>query len=520
MADNDFNFENKDSEEQIANSTEADPFYVPTKAVTSYNFFEQLKVGRNLTITGLVTLGVGTVSFGLTAVNSSINSPKVADTPTQLQEEKNKDELIAQLKEKHSLGTALSSQKQQLEESQENQRTVKKEPAPKSLNNSEIEVEKVKPPQTVEPTPIKTKQAPVIIQERPKPIAVSQPEVVEIKPPPVAPSAPVIPKAPTPPQLRVQSVSQSEKDNPYKKWEQAAQTARISVSTANEAPVEQVSQEPRPEQESKAVLTSYPTTNSEVLAPEPVAPNTQPIEKVRIVKVLTSVKKATPPKRVKPANNHNPVRFWQQAANYGNAVYTPKTPMSKTPQQPKQRAVQVAASYPAEKPRSKVIKKTTNPERAKRLVRLRHRLKNRSLAKSNFKPQKRLQIKTVSAMEEASQPINAEVAKGYGLFLNFRQLAEEVTGVLVGDPTAITFHHNNGFVFIRQIKPINFLGITRSRGGGTQLVVLTNSQYGTKQYVFHLTPVNEKVSYSGIVLKPNQQQLIQPQPTSNFTKTI
>lgn len=119
---------------------------------------------------------------------------------------------------------------------------------------------------------------------------------------------------------------------------------------------------------------------------------------------------------------------------------------------------------------------------------------------------------------EARQPIDAEVAKGYGLFINFRQLGEEITGVLVGDPTQITFHHNNGFVFIRQIKPINFPGITRSGDGGTQLVVLTNSEYGAKQYVFRLIPVKGSTHYAGIVIKPNQQKLIQP--SSNFTNTI
>ena len=262
-----------------------------------------------------------------------------------------------------------------------------------------------------------------------------------------------------------------------------------------------------------------PVVTQELPTPTYTPPSPPPVEKVRIVKeVATPVKKTTKPKALKPTQNPNPVRFWQQAANYGYTAYTPKT-ASKASKQPNQRAVQVAASYPVIKARRKVNKKTTDPEKARRVVRLLHRLKPHSLAKSNFKTQKRLQIKTVSAME-AAQPINAEVAKGYGLFINFRQLGEEITGVLVGDPTQITFHHNDGFVFIRQIKPINFPGITRSRDGATQLVVLTNSEYGAKQYVFRLMPVKGNTRYSGIVLKPNQQRLIQPQPNSDFTNTI
>jgi hypothetical protein len=293
------------------------------------------------------------------------------------------------------------------------------------------------------------------------------------------------------------------------------------VKPTPKSPVEAevpIPKQPEPVAETVEVKAPPPTLPQEPQAPIyiPPDPKPQPIEKERIVKVSTPVNNATPPITVKPTKNPNPVRSWQQVANYGFASYTPKTAISKTPQQSKQRAVQVTASYPAQKARSKVIKKTYALTKEQRI---RRHLKNNSLAKSHFKPQKRLQIKSVSAME-AMQPINAEVGKGYGLFINFRQLEEEVTGVLVGDPTAITFHHNNGFVFIRQIKPINFPAITRSADGGTQLVVLTNSQYGSKQYVFRLIPVDKTATYSGIVLKPNQQRLIQPQPTSDFTNTI
>lgn len=246
----------------------------------------------------------------------------------------------------------------------------------------------------------------------------------------------------------------------------------------------------------------------------PPTPKIQPTP--RAVPTHTPVKKATKSKTEKAVKNPNPPQIWQQTANVGLASYTANRPVTNTRRQPAQAAVQVAASLPVQKPRSKVIKKTYALTKAQRI---RRHLKTNSLAKSNFKTQKRLQIKTVPATE-ATQPIQAEVARGYGLVINFQPTGEQITQTWISDPSKIVFKARNGVVFVRQIEKLDFPAITRSTDGGTQLVVLTNSQYGSKQYVFRLMPVNGNARYSGIVLKPNRARLIQPQPTSDFTNTI
>lgn len=142
-------------------------------------------------------------------------------------------------------------------------------------------------------------------------------------------------------------------------------------------------------------------------------------------------------------------------------------------------------------------------------------------------------VKEISVVQ-AQNSLDLEVSQGYGLTISFQKTEEKITQVWLADPSQIVFstnakncskNDNNSpranseiyscqgganVIFLRQIQPINFPNLTRSNDGGTQLVVLTKSREGQKQYVFRLLPVQETPEYTSIVLNPSQ---IEQQPT-------
>lgn len=113
-----------------------------------------------------------------------------------------------------------------------------------------------------------------------------------------------------------------------------------------------------------------------------------------------------------------------------------------------------------------------------------------------------VQVRKVSS-QKAQNGISLQVAKGYGLTINFQQTGEQITQSWLSDPSGIVFKVQNGVVFIRRIKPIKFPGITRNKDGSTQLVVLTTSQRGHNQYTFKLVPTETNPEYTSVVLVPD-----------------
>ena len=142
-------------------------------------------------------------------------------------------------------------------------------------------------------------------------------------------------------------------------------------------------------------------------------------------------------------------------------------------------------------------------------------------------------VKEISVIQ-AQNSLDLEVSEGYGLTISFQKTGEKITQAWLADPSQIAFSTNAknsskndsnppgansdiyscqggaNVIFLRQIQPINFPNLTRSSDGGTQLVVLTKSREGQKQYIFRLLPVQENPEYTSIVLNPSQSE---QQPT-------
>lgn len=128
------------------------------------------------------------------------------------------------------------------------------------------------------------------------------------------------------------------------------------------------------------------------------------------------------------------------------------------------------------------------------------------------------QIKQVS-MNQAQTGISLKVSKGYGLTISFQKTGEKIYLTSLGNISRFTIStdatdcskNNNcktsaSVIFLRQIEPLSFPNMTESSDGSTQLVVLTSSQNGQKQYIFKLIPTELKPEYTSIVLVPTQNR--------------
>lgn len=154
---------------------------------------------------------------------------------------------------------------------------------------------------------------------------------------------------------------------------------------------------------------------------------------------------------------------------------------------------------------------------------------------------KALSTKEVST-EEAQTGVDLEVYAGYGLTISFQKTGERITQAWLADPSKIVFSTNSkncskssnsscnsdaNVIFLRQIKQLNFPNMTSSRDGGTQLVILTSSNEGQKQYLFRIQPTSGSPQYTSVVLSPSndryqdrQQLLLSPvqNPATNITQ--
>jgi len=125
-------------------------------------------------------------------------------------------------------------------------------------------------------------------------------------------------------------------------------------------------------------------------------------------------------------------------------------------------------------------------------------------------------IREVSTIQ-AQNSVDLKVWSGYGLTISFSKTGEKITQAWLGDPSRIAFTTNGSLcpktstpsgcknagatvVFLRQIKPLNFAGLTNSDDGGTQLVILTNGGDGQKQYQFRVVPAKGSPQYTSVVL--------------------
>lgn len=129
------------------------------------------------------------------------------------------------------------------------------------------------------------------------------------------------------------------------------------------------------------------------------------------------------------------------------------------------------------------------------------------------------QIKQISTTQ-AQTGISLKVSKGYGMSISFQKTGEKVYLTSLGNISRFTVStdatgcskDNNckspaSVIFLRQIEPLQFLGMPESSDGSTQLIVLTSGQNGQKQYIFKLIPSELKPEYTSIVLvpEPNNQ---------------
>ncbi|MBA3920211.1 MAG: hypothetical protein H0X31_00310 [Nostocaceae cyanobacterium] len=120
---------------------------------------------------------------------------------------------------------------------------------------------------------------------------------------------------------------------------------------------------------------------------------------------------------------------------------------------------------------------------------------------------------------QAQNSVDLKVYAGYGLTISFQRTGEKVTQAWIGDPSRITISSNGSLcpktsdradcknvgatvIFLRQLKAINFPNLTKSNDGGTQLIILTLSGEGQKQYQFRVLPATGTPEYTSVVLSP------------------
>lgn len=148
----------------------------------------------------------------------------------------------------------------------------------------------------------------------------------------------------------------------------------------------------------------------------------------------------------------------------------------------------------------------------------------------NYQNAKALAVKEVSS-QQAQKGVDLQVSAGYGLTVSFQKTGERISQAWLADPSKIVFSTNvkdcaknsntscNGaanVIFLRQIKEINFPNLTSSSDGGTQLVILTNSKEGQRQYLFRILPVKGNPEYSSVIISPSgESNFNQAKPVSS-----
>ena len=140
--------------------------------------------------------------------------------------------------------------------------------------------------------------------------------------------------------------------------------------------------------------------------------------------------------------------------------------------------------------------------------------------------------------------VTLEVAPGLGLNLNLIPTGEVVKKAWIDDPSRITLSFDGNLcqpmsdnqsascsdeagatvVHLRQIKPIDFPALPRSKSGVTLLTLVAEGAAGRKLYQFKVVPISGEPKYTTVTIVPNPEKLtpvsIQtPIPTAALAKT-
>lgn len=135
--------------------------------------------------------------------------------------------------------------------------------------------------------------------------------------------------------------------------------------------------------------------------------------------------------------------------------------------------------------------------------------------------------------------VTLEVAPGLGLNLNLISTGEVVKKAWIDDPSRITLSFDGNLcqpmsdnqsascsdeagatvVHLRQIKPINFPALPRSKTGITLLTLVAEGATGRKLYQFKVAPIAGEPKYTTVTIVPNPEKLTPVAPIGLLSPT-
>jgi hypothetical protein len=131
--------------------------------------------------------------------------------------------------------------------------------------------------------------------------------------------------------------------------------------------------------------------------------------------------------------------------------------------------------------------------------------------------------------------VTLEVSPGYGLNINLIPTGEVVKKAWIDDPSRIALSFDSNLcqwksdrqqscsnegatvVHLRQIQPIQFQNLPRSRSGGTLLTLIAEGASGRKVYQFRVVPASGEPKYTALIIKPDSER---PRPVLDRMPTI
>ncbi len=121
--------------------------------------------------------------------------------------------------------------------------------------------------------------------------------------------------------------------------------------------------------------------------------------------------------------------------------------------------------------------------------------------------------------------VTLKVSPGQGLNINLIPTGEEVKKAWIDDPSQIALSFDGNLcqssgnqqqecadvgatvIHLRQIKPINFPALPRSRSRTTLLTLITEGASGRKLYQFKVVPISDEPEYTTVTIEPNPEKL-------------
>ena len=120
--------------------------------------------------------------------------------------------------------------------------------------------------------------------------------------------------------------------------------------------------------------------------------------------------------------------------------------------------------------------------------------------------------------------VTLEVSPGYGLNINLIPTGEVVKKAWIDDPSRIALSFDGSLcqwrgerqqscsnegatvIHLRQIQPIQFQNLPRSRSGGTLLTLIAEGASGRKLYQFRVVPASGEPKYTALIVKPDSER--------------